>query len=390
MKKIIRTATVPLSLRTFCLDLFDELRGRYQLLAVSSPGADLDIVEQRGTPVRAVKMERRISVVSDLRSLVALVRLFRKERPDMVHSITPKAGLLSMVAAWIARVPVRLHSFTGLVSPTATGLQRLVLTATDRLTCACATHIHAEGEGVRADLIKCGITGKELTVLHHGNIRGVDLDCYRTSEEVSRKALAIREELGIPDGAFTFIYVGRVVRDKGICELIQAYSSLRREGRDIHLLLVGVEEPDDPLSPDTRRMIFDDPAIHFTEKWVNDLRPYYCAAQALVFPSYREGFPNVVLEAGAMCLPSVVTDINGSREIVSDGVNGLVVPPRDPGALCDAMKELIDNPDILPRMGASARKVVEEKFDARDVRAALIEYYADILGPDAYADGRES
>lgn len=388
MKKIIRTATVPLSLRSFCLDLFDELRGRYQLLAVSSPGADLDVVQRRGTPVRAVKMERRISLFSDLRSLIALVRLFRKERPDMVHSITPKAGLLSMVAAWIARVPVRLHSFTGLVSPTATGLQRLVLTATDRLTCACATHVHAEGHGVRADLIKCGLTSKAVRVLHHGNIRGIDLDFYKVDEELCRMGCAIRERYGIPADAFTFIYVGRLVRDKGIYELIQAYGQLRSEGRDVHLLLVGVEEPEDPLSPDTRRAVFDDPTIHFTEEWVADLRPYYCAAQALVFPSYREGFPNVVLEAGAMGLPSVVTDINGSREIISDGANGLVVPPRDAMALCGAMRNLIDNPGSLPRMGASARRVVEEKFDARDVMAALIDYYAEILGPEAASESR--
>lgn len=353
------------------------------MLAVSSPGADLDFVARRGTPVQSVKMERRISLVSDMRALVNLVRLFRKERPDMVHSITPKAGLLSMVAARIARVPVRLHSFTGLVSPTAKGLQRLVLTTTDRITCACATHIHAEGEGVRSDLIKCGITGKEVTVLHHGNIKGIDLKYFKVDEDVEHKACSIRKDYDIPDDSFTFIFVGRVVKDKGISELIQSYSRLRNEGRNIHLLLVGIEETGGNLPEDIRRTIFDDPTIHFTEKWVTDLRPYYFASQALVFPSYREGFPNVVLEAGALSLPSVVTDINGSREIISDGKNGLVVPPHDSQALYEAMKKLIDNPGILPGMGDLARKEIEEKFDARDVRAALIDYYACLLDPDA-------
>ncbi len=380
MKKIIRTATVPLSLRTFCLELFDELRERYQLLAVSSPGTDLDVVEQRGTPVSVVKMERQISPVADMRALIALVKLFRRERPQMVHSITPKAGLLSMVAAWIAGVPVRLHSFTGLVFPTATGLKRLVLMTTDRITCACATHIHAEGFGVRSDLLRCGITSKDVTVLHHGNIRGVDLRHYVIDEDVAMKAQAIKADYGIREGSFTFIFVGRLVKSKGIVELIQAYEMLRGEGFDINLLLVGVEEAADPLLPDIRRVIAEDPTIHFTEKWVDDLRPYYAASDALAFPSYREGFPNVVLEAGALSLPSIVTDINGSREIITEGKNGMIVPPHDHQALYRAMKKFIESPVLLSSMGKKARTVIEEKFDAIDVRNALIAYYSEILG----------
>lgn len=379
MKKIIRTSTVPLSLRSFCLDLFDELRDSYQLLAVSSPGEDLEIVSRRGTPVKAVRMERQISLWRDLCSLIALVRLFRKERPDMVHSITPKAGMLSMVAAWIARVPVRLHSFTGLVFPTATGLKRLLLMTTDRITCACATHIHAEGYGVRSDLLSNGITGKDVVVLHHGNIRGTDIDYYKIDNSMNEEAASIRKAYDISDRTFTFIFVGRLAKDKGINELIQAYSALLSEGRDICLILVGMIDDTDPPSAGTLSSIDDDPTIHFTKKWVDDVRPYFAASDALVFPSYREGFPNVVLEAGALSLPSVVTDINGSREIITDGENGFIVPTHDSGALYMAMKKLMDNPDIFSRMCANSRTVVEEKFDARDVRAALIDYYSDIL-----------
>lgn len=370
---------MPLSLKTFCLELFDVMRQKYQLLAVSSPGPELQTITERGTPAKAVKMERQISPMADLCSLIKLVRLFRRERPDMVHSITPKAGLLSMLAARIAGVPVRLHSFTGLVFPTSRGFKRRLLMLTDRLTCACATHIHAEGQGVRSDLLGYGITKKEVRVLHHGNIRGIDMPRYTTDDAMRHEATAIRERYGMAEDTFAFIFAGRLVRDKGLVELMEAYSRLRDEGYRTHLLLVGIEEPADPLPEQTRAVISADPTVHFTGKWVEDLRPYYVAAQALVFPSYREGFPNVVLEAGAMGLPSVVTDINGSREIIEDGRNGLMVPLHDAQALYTAMKVMVEDRAAASRMGAQARKEIEEKFDARDIRQALMDYYSEIL-----------
>lgn len=380
MKKIIRVSTVPLSLKTFCLDLFDELRGSYELLAVSSPGDDLDVVARRGTRVKSVKMQRQISLIADLRSLLSLVRLFREERPDMVHSITPKAGLLSMMAAWIARVPVRVHSFTGLVFPTATGLKRRVLITADKITCACATHVHAEGVGIRSDLLAGGITKKDIAVLRYGNIRGIDFDYYAQSGDIAEQAAAIRRGYHIPDSSFTFLFVGRLVKDKGIVELIDAYRRLRSDGYEVSLLIIGVEEKGEPLPPHTHAAIFEDPTIHFTEKWVDDVRPYYVASDVLVFPSYREGFPNVVLEAGAFSLPSIVTDINGSREIISDGKNGMIVPPRQTTPLYQAMKSIIGAYDTLKEMGEYALDNVVKKYDARDIREAMKNYYSEILG----------
>lgn len=379
MKKIVWVSTIPLSLKAFCLDHFDELRNCYDLLAVSSPGEDLDVVANRGTRVESVKMERRISIISDIRSLCKLVVLFRRERPDLVHSITPKAGLLSMLAAKIARVPIRIHSFTGLLFPIAIGLKKKVLIATDRLTCKCATHVLSEGMGVRSDLYKYKITKNHITVLRYGNLRGIDFGYYAPLPDVLEEADLYRKDCGIHDGAFTFIFVGRLVVDKGIEELIRAYRLLRRENFDIHLLIVGVEESDE-LSSETRMTIMDDPTIHFTNKWVDDVRPYYAASDVLVQPSYREGVPNVVLEAGAFSLPSIVTDINGSREIIKDGVNGVIVPSHESEPLYRAMKYLLTNRYLLEAMGKSARKNVEEKYNAKDICAALKAYYAETLG----------
>lgn len=376
--KIIRTSTVPGSLDTFCRGLLSELQQEcgYEVVAVSSPGDRLDTLAAReGVRTVSVPMERHISPLKDLKSLWRLVRVFRRERPTMVHSMTPKAGLLSMMAAWICRVPVRLHTFTGLVFPTATGLTQKILVFTDRLTCACATHIVPEGEGVRNDLTSYRITAKPLKVLGHGNVRGIDLERFDPSlPEVIDSAAKIRKE-----GVFTFIFIGRLVRDKGINELVLAFTELNREIPDTRLILVGEQEPElDPLSPETLENISGCASIEAVGRQ-NDVRPWLAASDALAFPSYREGFPNVVIEAGAMGLPSIVTDINGSREIVSHGVNGVIIPTRDRDALLTAMRNMIGQREDTAKMAAAARPMVAGRFEQSFVRKCLKDYYREIL-----------
>lgn len=376
--KIIRASTVPESLDTFCRGLLSELQQEcgYEVVAVSSPGDRLDTLDAReGVRTVAVPMERHISPLKDLKSLWRLVRVFRRERPAMVHSMTPKAGLLSMMAAWICRVPVRLHTFTGLVFPTATGLTQKILVFTDRLTCACATHIVPEGEGVRNDLTSYRITAKTLKVLGHGNVRGIDLERFDPSlPEVRDAAAKIRKE-----GVFTFIFIGRLVRDKGINELVSAFTELNREIPDTRLILVGEQESElDPLSPETMESISGCASIEAVGRQ-NDVRPWLAASDALAFPSYREGFPNVVIEAGAMGLPSVVTDINGSREIVSHGVNGVIIPTRDRDALLTAMRNMIGQREDTAKMAAAARPMVAGRFEQSFVRKCLKDYYREIL-----------
>lgn len=375
--KIIRVTTVPGSLDTFCNGLLQELRVRegYEVVAVSSPGTELGTVAVReGCRTVAVPMERHISPLKDLKSLVGLIRVFRREKPTMVHSMTPKAGLLSMMAAWICRVPVRLHTFTGLVFPTATGLTQKILILTDRITCACATHIVPEGEGVKNDLINYRITGKPLKVLGQGNVRGIDLGHYDPGlPEVQTEAAKIRRP-----GVFTFVFVGRLVRDKGINELVAAFDRLNREIPATRLILVGRQESRlDPLLPETLAVMAANSDIEAVGG-KSDVRPWLAASDALVFPSYREGFPNVVIEAGAMGLPSIVTDINGSREIIIEDKNGTVIPPRDADALYRAMKRMVTDPVSASRMGAAARPLVASRYEQGYVRRCLKEYYREI------------
>ena len=375
-KKIIRTSTVSTSLNTFCRGTLRRLANTYDVVAVSTPDDELrEMAQREGIRVIGVPMRRPIAPLHDIVSLWRLIRVFRRERPSMVHSITPKAGLLSMIAAWVCRVPVRLHTFTGLVFPTATGLKQRILMLTDRITCACATHIVPEGEGVKNDLINYGITRKPLRVLGYGNVRGVDMQHYSRTPEVMTAAQSISRS-----DVFTFVFVGRVVRDKGINELVEAFVRLHQAEPATRLILVGwFEDNLDPVSGKTRLAIERCDAIEAVGSQ-SDVRPWLAAADALVFPSYREGFPNVVLEAGALDLPSIVTDINGSREIIVHGQNGIIVPPRNAQALLQAMTQFVQNPQATQAMAANARQMIATRFEKSFVQKCLFDYYKQILG----------
>lgn len=370
-KKIIRAATVATSLRSFCKDVLHELSLEYDVVAVSTPDADLDYVARtESVPAIGIPMQRHISPLKDLQALWRLYRMMRRERPWMVHSITPKAGLLCMMAAWMARVPVRIHTFTGLVFPTAAGLSQKILIATDRILCRCATHIIPEGEGVKRDLQRFRITRKPLRILANGNVRGIDLLHYDRTPQVMELADKLRKP-----ALTTFIFIGRIVRDKGINELVEAFARLNAERPDTRLILVGHYEPElDPVLPATRRAIDSMPAIEAVGTQ-SDVRPWLAASDVLILPSYREGFPNSVIEAGAMGLPSIVTDINGANEIILPDRNGVIIPPRDSDAIFRAMLDLADNPGKRARLAAEARPLVASRYDCRIVRQALYDFY---------------
>ena len=372
--KLLRAVTVSQSVG-FYLPLVPDLQSQgYEVVSLSSPGPELQELREKGVRCIEVPMERHISIKSDLLSLWKIIRTFRKEKPDIVHSMTPKAGMLCMVAAWICRVPVRIHTFTGLVWPTASGLKRKILMGTDWLTCACATHVIPEGEGVKNDLLNHGITHKPLKVLGYGNVRGIDLEHYARTEKVMRDADKIRGK-----DIFTFVFVGRIVRDKGINELIAAFKRLQAKVPKIRLILVGEYEDNlDPIAPEARKEIEDNPCILAVGKQ-EDVRPWLAASDALVFPSYREGFPNVVIEAGAMGLPSIVTDINGSREIIQDGVNGLIVPSKNEDALLKEMEKLVEDTALASYLASHARRLVASRYEQGYVKQCLLDFYRQII-----------
>lgn len=375
-RKIIRAVTASVSVGLFEPIVKDLQERGYEIVSVSSPGKSLIRLREKGVRTIEVPMERHISLFKDLKSLMQLISVFRKEKPYIVHSMTPKAGMLCMLAAWITRVPRRVHTFTGLVWPTSTGVKRRILMATDWLTCACATHIIPEGKGVMNDL-QSHITNKPMKVLGYGNVRGVDMERFSRRPEVEEMSKGIKKE-----GIFTFIFVGRIVGDKGINELVSAFAELHKKYEKTRLLLVGRFEKElDPLKAETLNVIDKHISIEsLGPKYGDELLAYYAASDCFVFPSYREGFPNTVMEAGAMGLPSIVTDINGSREIIIDGKNGVIIPSKDVEALYHAMEEMITNSDKTKEYADNAREMIASRFERGFVCKCLYDFYEEICG----------
>ena len=371
MYKLIRLSTIDGSLNMLRGQL-EFLNREFEVVAVADDSGVLqEVAEREGVRTIAVPMRREISIAADCRSLVALYKLFRRERPHIVHSNTPKASLLSMVAAWAARVPHRIYLVTGLRFETTHGILRFILKTMERITCLCATKVIPEGDGVKDTLRRENITRKPLQKIHHGNINGIDLEHYARTPEVVQRATEIRD--GSED--FTFIFIGRMVRDKGINELVAAFDRLNREIPATKLLLVGKFEDElDPVLPKTKQMIENNPKIEFAG-YQNDVRPFLVASDVAVLPSYREGFPNVVIQAGAMGLAQIVTDINGCNEVVVDGRNGLIVPKQNEEALYEAMRRLTTDRELTARMAASAREMVATRFRQQDVWDELLKMY---------------
>ena len=374
MKKLLRITTVSLSLDLLLKGQLGFLNQYYDVVGIASGIEKLRIVSKReGIRVINIHIEREVKILKDIRSLFDMIRVINQEKPNIVHANTPKGSLLAMVAAMICRVPHRIYTVTGLRFDTTTGLYKKLLVLMEQITCACATKVIPEGEGVKKTLLRENITKKSLQKILNGNINGIDLSYFDRSPDVITKVKEIRNE-----DYFTFVFVGRLVREKGINELVKAFNRLSNEMVDINpmrLFLVGWYENElDPLLPETILTIKNNSEIHFLG-FHEDVRPFLAAADALVFPSYREGFPGVVLQAGAMGLPGIVTDINGCNEIIIEGINGIIIPPKDEQALYNGMCSFVENKDKVKEMAGNSRKLIASRFDQNMLWQALLEEY---------------
>jgi glycosyltransferase involved in cell wall biosynthesis len=342
MAKIIRTATVAITLNDLLKGQLAYLNQSHEIIALSGEDHHLLAVRNReGVRTISVPMQRAIRPINDIISLIQLYRVFKKEKPAIVHSVSPKAGLLSMMAAYFAGVPIRIHMFTGLIFPTKKGLSHFLLLQMDRLLCAFATDIYPEGQGVKSDLYRYKVTRKPLSIIANGNITGVDTNYFTIPTDAEKES--IRNSLKINHSDYVFLYVGRLVGDKGINELISSFTAASLQYENAKLLIVGYLESElDPLKTETILAIETNEKIIFVG-FQADVRPYYAAADCLVLPSYREGFPNVLLQGGAMGLTSIATDVNGSNEIIQEGITGKIVPVKNVNALVQAMQASIEH-----------------------------------------------
>ncbi len=380
--KLLRITTVPVSLKTLLKGQHRfMLANGFEVVGVSSAGSELEEVSaDEGVCTVAVEMTRTISPLKDLKSLWHLYRMFRKEEPAIVHTHTPKAGTVGMLAAWLARVPIRLHTVAGLPLLEATGGKRKLLDIVEKITYACATRVYPNSLGLLDIILDHGYARAEkLHVIGQGSSNGIDTGYFDPTLFSDSERADLRRSLGISPDDFVFVFVGRLVRDKGINELIRAFQQTDYSHLSPKLLLVGPFERElDPVLPDTEVAIEQNPYIIHVG-YQPDVRPYLAIADCLAFPSYREGFPNVVMQAGAMGLPAIVTDINGCNEIVQEGVNGTIIHPKNVEALRQAMERMMDDREYYERLKENARPMITSRYEQQVVWNALLEEYRRLL-----------
>ncbi len=378
MRKLIRITTVPYSLGGLLTGQLRYMSQYYEMLGISSDadGHLKKVGDQEGIRVIPVEMTRKITLLKDLSAAWKLYRIFKREKPFIVHTHTPKAGTLGMLAAYLAGVPHRLHTIAGLPLMEATGFKRIVLDAVEKVTYACATKIYPNSFGLQQVIHENKYTStKKLKVIGKGSSNGIDTSYFDPSLYNENEVNEFRNSLGIHKDDFVYIFVGRLVKDKGITELVGAFKELSKKYSHIKLLLVGMYEKDlDPLDDKTNKIIETNKAI-ITTGSQSEVRPYLALSDLLTFPSYREGFPNVVLEAGSMGLPGIVSDINGCNEIVANGQNGFIVPPKSESALRERMEELLLDKRKLQELAANARPMIRQRFERRFIWEELLKEY---------------
>ncbi len=375
-KKICFVVAIPVTAQAFLSDHIRALSEEYDVYLVAN--SELPDT-MKGLPLSGyhiVKIERGISLWNDLKGVFALKRYFKDMHFDAVHSVTPKAGLLTALAGFIARVPDRIHIFTGQVWANKTGFSRWLLKFMDKIIARLNTHILVDGEGQRQYLIQNGVVSKEKSlVLGKGSISGVNLERFSPSAEIRE---GIRAELRITADKVVFVFLGRLNHDKGLYELLPAFNRLAGERENVFLLLVGHDE--------------ENVAAHFSEYdniipgknfcfygLTNEPQRLLQAGDVFVLPTYREGFGSSVIEASAMGLPVICSDAYGVMDAMVDGVTGLRCKVGDEASLYNAMSAFVETPDLISRLGEAGRKRVQADFDGKEMSRLWVEFYRELF-----------
>lgn len=373
MNRVCIVVSSALTVKAFLVEHIRAMQTRYRVDIVLNPDG-VHILEDAGLSANVVplRIERRIAPLPDLRSLIRLVKLFRSRRYDMVHSYTPKAGLLAMLAACIARVPYRVHTFTGQVWATTRGAFRCMLKNADRVIACAATHVLADSESQRAFMMsQCVVKPSKCSVIGAGSVSGVDGSKFRPSVTARR---SVREALGIGNDDCVVLFLGRVNRDKGVKDLALAFSRLAVDRKNLRLLIVGPDE--DHLMQEVRCICCGlEERVHYIP-FVPDPEKYMAAADLFCLPSYREGFGTSIIEAASCGLPAVASRIYGVIDAVEDGESGVLVDAGNVNAIVEQLSRMVDEPSTRKAMGKRARLRAEALFSCQTVTNGLMEYYA--------------
>lgn len=371
--KILIVTTTSETLATILSGQPEFLSQYFDVAVCSSKDSHYDrLLGIKDVKVYPVFMKRGVSIFSDMVSLFLMVIVLLRVKPDIVHSYTPKAGLIAMAASWLVGVPVRIHTFTGLLFPTAQGLRKKILLFSDKAVAFFSTFIVPESKGVKDDLVAAGILNSDTSIIGHGNIAGVDVSYFSVSESLALSGQVGEIKNNLSTDAFVYCFIGRVNKDKGILELVDAFAKLSCNSE---LLIVGDLDENAPPSPDVLREMELNPRIHCFG-FQPDIRPYLLLSDVLVLSSYREGFPNVVLQAMALQVPVISTNVSGAAEVVIPGETGWIVPVRDKNALHLAMNSAFySGKKQLEIMGVNSRKIVVTRFERQRYLKELVKFY---------------
>jgi glycosyltransferase involved in cell wall biosynthesis len=385
MPKLLRITTAPLSLRSLLSNQMKYMRENgFDVLMVSSDGKEWpDLIRNEACRQHIIPMAREIAPFRDLRSLWRIYRLIKKERPDIVHSHTPKAGLLAMLAARMAGVKIRIHTIAGLRYMTVTGFKRKILVMMEKLTGKAATQVWPNSfsllKYVREQKL---VSEKKLSVIGKGSSNGVDLGRFSVAALHPEKILEIKESLKYDEQLVYLLNMGRIVKDKGIEELVQVFKKLHEKDPKLRLIVLGhFEDNLDPVSAVTREILNTHPGIIHIN-WSNDVEYFMHLSHVMVHASYREGFPNTLLQAGAMKCPIVCSAIEGSVDIVTDQETGILFQPRNAADMEEKLRVALAHPDEMKKYAERLREKVENSFSQEYVHRSLKEKYLELLAGD--------
>jgi glycosyltransferase involved in cell wall biosynthesis len=382
MPKLIRITTVPMALRYLLPGQLRYMKEQgFDVIMVSADGKEREeVMRNEGCDHRIINMTRKITPVADLKALWALYKLFRKEKPDIIHSHTPKAGLLAMMAGKMARIKIRIHTVAGLRFVTSTGNTRRILVKMEQLTAASATHVWPNSNSLLRYIREHHLANpKKLQVIGHGSSNGINLQRY-SPDALQNSGIEETKKLMQYDPALTYLLsVGRIVKDKGIDELLKAFNNVYKDRPDIRLVLLGTFEDDlDPVSDEARKILKEHPGIIHIN-WSNQVEYFMHLSSMLVHPSYREGFPNVLLQAGALNCPVLCSRIDGNIDIVDDNETGLIFEVKNAESLEQKLRFALDHPADLKRFSANLLQKIRSQFDQRFVHESIKNKYLELL-----------
>ena len=375
MEKLIRITTVPISIEKLLENQPKYFSKFFDITIVSSDKSELEkLGKKQGVKTFCLPLTRKITPFKDIIAIFKLYFFLKRENPKIVHSHTPKAGFVGMTASFFAGVPIRMHTVAGLPLMERKFIKKKVLIFIEKLTYLFATNVYSNSKKLMEFILSKKFCSKrKIKTLANGSSNGIDTKYFSDNISLISKNKLL-DTLKILKNDFVFCYVGRVVKDKGINELVSAFNELNLKNKNCKLIIVGkIENETNPVSKSTMGIIKKNKNILLTG-FKNDVRPYLSIGNCFVFPSYREGFPNVLMQAGAMDLPCIATNINGCNEIIQDNINGFLIPPKNIDALVKSMQKIMDKKLII-KLSKNCRIMVKEKYDQKYFwKKLLIEY----------------